>query len=147
MGEYKKLYHITSRFYFPKIRDDIKTWVQSCAHCTTYNVWRNRKSELYFFWPITTPFWIMHIDLWCPGHILDSTEKKGQLMNVIFNLTQFVLSTPKCNITPENLAKLSMEEVFLNFGTCAVIVIDNVRTFKGTFQKMYRSLKITYWCI
>ena len=53
MIKYKTLYRMRSRFYWPKIRDDIKTWVHICAHCTTYNVWRNRKSELYFSWPTT----------------------------------------------------------------------------------------------
>ena len=67
MGEYNTVYRMRYRIYWPKIFDDIKTWVQSCAHCTTYNVWRNRKSELYLSWPIMMPFWIMHIDLWCPG--------------------------------------------------------------------------------
>ena len=40
-----------------------------------------------------------------------------------------------------------MEEVFLNFGTCAVIVIDYVSTFKGIFQTICKAPKITYWCI
>ena len=66
-------------------------------------------------------------------------------MNVICDLTQFVVSTPTYNITAENLAKLFMEEVFLNFGTCAVIVIDDGSTFKGTFQQTCKSLKINYW--
>ena len=99
MGEYKTLYRMRSRFYWPNIRDDIKTWVQSCDHCTTYNVWRNRKRYLYFSWPITTPFWIMHIDIWCPEQILDSTGNKGHLMNVVWNLTQFVVSTPTYSMT------------------------------------------------
>ena len=40
-----------------------------------------------------------------------------------------------------------MEEVFLNFGTCAVTVINDGITFKGTPQTMWKALKITYWCI
>ena len=66
-------------------------------------------------------------------------------MNVMNGLAQFVVSTPTYNITAENLAKLFMEEVFLYFGSCAVIVIDNGSTFKGTSQTMCKSLKITYW--
>ena len=41
MGEYKALYRMRSRFYWPKIRDDIKTWVQSCAHCFVSQERRN----------------------------------------------------------------------------------------------------------
>ena len=117
MGEYKTLYHMISRFYWPKTCNDIKTWVQSCAHCTAYNAWINRKSELYFSWTITTPIRIMHINLWCPGQILYSTGNKGYLINVMCNLTKFVISTPTYNITAENLANLFIEEIFFNFGT------------------------------
>ena len=106
--EYKTLHRMRFRFYWKKIRDDIKTWVQSCAHCITYNFWRNRKIELHFSWPITMPLWIMHIDLRCPGKILDSTGNKGNLMNVMCDLTRFVVCTPTYNITAENLAKLFM---------------------------------------
>ena len=63
------------------------------------------------------------------------------------DLTQFAVSTPTYNILAENLSKLFMVEVFFNFGTCSVIVIGNDGTFKGTFQTMYKALKITYWCI
>ena len=56
-------------------------------------------------------------------------------------LTKFVVSTPTYNTTAENLAKLFMEEVFLNFGTCEVIVIYDGINFKGTLQTMCKSLK------
>ena len=115
MGEYKTLYGMISRFYWLKIRGDIKTWVQSCAHCTTYIFWRNLKSKLYFSWPITTPFWIIHIDLWFSGQILYSTGNKRHLMNVMCGFTQLVVSTPTYNITADNIAKIFMEEIFLNF--------------------------------
>ena len=65
----------------------------------------------------------------------------------MYNLTQFVVSTPTYNTTALNLANLFMEEVFWGFGMSAIIVIDNGCTFKGTFQTMYKSLKITYWFI
>ena len=36
MGEYKTLFRIRTRFY------------KMCAHCISHDIWRNRKSELYF---------------------------------------------------------------------------------------------------
>ena len=58
----------------------------------------------------------------------------------MWDLTQFLVSTPTHNITAENLEKLFMEEVFLNFGTCAVIVIYNGSTFKCNLQKCANTL-------
>ena len=146
-GEYKTIYRMRSKLYWPKIRDDIKTWVQSCAHCTTYNVWINLKIKLYSSYPITISVCIMHIGLWCHGKILYTIGNKLHLMNVMCNLMHSVVSTPTYNITADNLENLFMIEVFLNFGTCAVIVIDDGSTFKATFHKMCRAPKITYWCI
>ena len=40
-----------------------------------------------------------------------------------------------------------MEEVFLNFGACAVIAIYDGITFKVNFQTMYKAVKIAYLCI
>ena len=61
------------------------------------------------------------------------------------DLMHFVVSTPTKNTTAENVVELFMEEVLLNFGMCAVIVIDYGITFKGAFQIMYKALKIAYW--
>ena len=38
MGEYKTLYRIRMRFYWPSMRGDIKDWVKFCAHCCAYDV-------------------------------------------------------------------------------------------------------------
>ena len=77
MGYYKTLFRLRLRFFWPTMREEIKEWVKRCAHCVAYDVWRSRASELNFSWPVTVPFWIMHIDLWSPGAIEDDTGKKG----------------------------------------------------------------------
>ena len=147
MGEYKTLYRMRSRFFWPKMREDIKAWVKGCAHCQSYNTWRNRRSELYFSWPVTSPFWIMHVDLWSPGHITQTNGKKGYLLNAMCDLTQFVVSTPTTDISSANLAQIYMENVIFNFGTSAIIVVDDGSTFKGVFQEMCKHLKLTYWAL
>ena len=38
MGEYNTLYRIRLRFFWPKLRKDIKQWIKNCAHCIAYNV-------------------------------------------------------------------------------------------------------------
>ena len=125
-----------------------KKWIAKCAHCVAYHIWRNRKSELYFYWTITPPFWIIHTDLWSPGSsATDSRGNTGYLLNSLCNLPQFVVSTPTFDITAADLAKLFMEEVFLTFGMCAVVVVDDGSNFKGIFKEMCEHLKLTYCCI
>ena len=130
------------------MREDIKQWVAKCAHCVAYHIWSNRKSELYFSWPITSQFWIIHTDLWIPGnYAIDSKGNTGYLLNSLCELTQFVVSTPTFDITAATLEKLFMEEVLLTFGKCAVFVVDDGKNFKGIFKEMCEHLKSTYWCI
>ena len=35
------------------------------------NRWRRRGQELMFSWPVSSPFDILHVDLWMPGHHTD----------------------------------------------------------------------------
>ena len=145
MGEYKTLYRIRMRFYWPSMRADIKNWVKSCAHCCAYNVWRNKKSELYFSWPVTTPFYIMHVDLWAPGHLVDKNGATLQAMNSMCDLTQFVVSSLVSDASSSVLAQVFMENVILTFGIVAVVVVDADSKFLGVFKTMCSILKIKFW--
>ena len=66
MGEYKTLYRMWIRLFWPKLKEDVKQLVKGCAHYVSYNICRTRKQELHFSWPFTIPFYIMHIDIWSP---------------------------------------------------------------------------------
>ena len=143
-GEYKTLYRIRLRFLWASMREDIKQWVKQCAECVAANAWRSRRSELYFSWPVTLPFWIMHVDLWSPG----STEingKKGYLLNSVCDLTQFTVSSVTYDTTALQLSQLFMSDVILTFGMCAVVVVDAGSNFRGIFEEMCSILDITFW--
>lgn len=81
MGEYKTLYRIRLRFFWPRLWEGIKEWIKKCAHCIAYNVWRNRRQELNFSWSITIPFYIMHLDIWPPGNVMKYHKDGGDLLN------------------------------------------------------------------
>jgi len=145
MGEYKTLFRMRLRFFWPGLRKDIRKWV-GCGHCTAYNVWSSRKSEGYFSWPVTTPFYIMHMDLWAPGKIVSAASSKTQmLLNAMCNLTQFVISSVVENLTAEVLAQALMEDVVLTFGMVAVVVVDADSKFLHVFEEMCTELKIMLW--
>ena len=134
MGEYKTLFRIRTRFYWPGMRKDIKLWITRCAHCVAYDIWWNRKSELYFIWPVTTPLYIMHCDLWMSGKLVDESGKTLQLLNCMCDLTQFVISILVDNASSKNLGKLFMEQVVLSFRTVAVVVVDDNSKFLNFFK-------------
>ena len=88
---------------------DINMWVKACAVCVSYNVWRNRQSELYLSWPITSQFYIIHADFWMHGKLIIENGETLQLMNCMSDLTQFVISILVSNATSEVLEKLFTE--------------------------------------
>ena len=146
MGEYKTLYRMRVRIFWPKMREDIKEWVRGCKDCVSYNIWRNRKQELHFSWPVTLPFYIVHVDLWSPGDSMKKFKtKEHTLLNTMCDLTQFVVSIKTAHTSAEPLATLFMEHVTLTFGMTAVVVVDADSRFKGAFQKMCDVLKIQLW--
>ena len=127
------------------MNNDIKFWVQWCNHCIAYAAWRTCKSEINFSWPITVPFWIIHVDIWSPGATVNENEDKGYLMNSICDMTQFVVPSITYSIASASLAQLFMSEVILSFGMCSVVVINDGSTFKGAFIAMCQALKINFW--
>jgi hypothetical protein len=145
MGEYKTLFRLRLRFFWPGLRGDCKAWIKGCAHCVAFNVWRTRKEEMHFSWPITIPFYIMHLDLWSPGLTVDGNGKAGYLLNSMCDLTQFVVSSVTFDTKATVLAKLFMEDVILSFGMVAVVVVDADSRFRGVFEEVCTILKITMW--
>ena len=126
------------------MREEVKIWVKRCAHCVSYDVWRTRMSELHFSWPIAVPFWMMHMDLWVPGHQEDTDRNKEYLMNSMCDISQFVISSPTTDITAAHLTQLFVADVVLSFGMCSVVVIDDGSSFKNVFKLMCDALGITY---
>ena len=62
MGEYKTLYRIRLRFFWPRMRSVIHQWIKEYPHCRLTFHWRRRGHELIFSWPVSSPFAIIHVD-------------------------------------------------------------------------------------
>lgn len=114
MGECKTLYRIRLRFFRPKLREDIKQWVKICSNCIAYNVWRNRRQELHFSWPVTIPFYIMHLDIWSPGNVLNEHNDGGHILNCMCDLTQFMVSCILIDTRSEVLSKKNYGTSYIN---------------------------------
>ena len=145
MGEYKTLFRLRLRFFWPGLRKYVKERVKGCVHCVAHNVWRSRKSKLYFSWPVTLPFYTMHVDIWSPRHLIDTNTDTIQLMNLMCDLTQFVISSIVHNINAEIFAKTFMEDISLSFGMTELIVLDADIKFRSIFEDMCKAFKI-YLC-
>ena len=132
------------RFFWTGLRTDVTAWVKCCSHCLSYNVWRNWKQELHFYWPVTIPFYIMHVNLWAPGTSLSNNSSFHHLLNAMCDLMRFVVSTITTETHAEHIAKLYMDNVVIVFVMVAIIVFGASIRFKSVFKDMCTALVITH---
>ena len=104
IGKYKSLYRIRLRLFWPRMRSNIKEWIQLCPHCMCTNRWRRRGQELMFSWPVSSPLAILHEDLWILGHYTDSNGDIA-LINLMCDVNQFFVVVPVPNETSTTLAE------------------------------------------
>ena len=105
------------------------------------------EEHILFSWPVTMPFYVMRVDTWSPGHLVDTNNYTIRLINSICDFTQFFISSAVQNINAEIHAKTFKEDVALSFGMTAVIVVDIDSKFQRVFEDMCKVLKINPWTI
>ena len=123
------------------MRTDIKEWIHQCPHCVLINRWRRRGQKLVFSWPISSPFAILHVDLWMPVHHTDENGNMA-LMNSMCNMSQFVVVVPVLDESSATLASHFMQHVLVKVGLCHLVVLDNGTPIKGSFIAMCYALNI-----
>ena len=144
MGPYKTLHRIQLRFFWPKVRADVFDWCQQCAHCIATSNSIRRHSELMFSWPVSTPFFILHIDLWQPGKTEERFSGSTHLLAAMCDLTGFVICHPVKDTTANSLARIFMEEVLLKVGLCGLVVVDAASVFLSVFKEMCDALGLRF---
>ena len=96
-----------------------------------------------FSWPVSSPFTILNVDLLMPGHFEDKSGNVA-LMNVICDMTQFVIIVPVPDEVASTLAEHFMYHVLIKFGICHLVILDDGSPFKGVFSTMCKALRINY---
>ena len=141
MKEFKTLHRLRLRFLWPKMRSDISSWVRMCPHCVLTDRHSRESKELVFSWPVTSPFFILHVDLWAPGTLSDY-HGNTYILAGMCDLTGFIIQASVDNITSHNLARVFFQEFLLKFGMCGLIIVDAGSTFRATFEAMCSSLHL-----
>ena len=96
-----------------------------------------------FSWPISSPFGILHVNLWIPGDYL-YTNSYMVLMNTVCDTNQFVIIIPVPNESSAILASYFMQHVWMKFGLCHLVVLYGSSIFKRTFIGMCQALNLYY---
>ena len=143
MGEYKTLYHIKLCFFWPRMRSNIKTLAKQYPHGMLTYTSRRRGQYVMFSWHVSSLFTILYTDLWLTGNFTDSSGNVT-LMNVMCDMTQFVIVVPVPNETASTLAENFVQHVLLKFGIRHLVILDDGSSFKGFFSTICKALNINY---
>ena len=125
------------------MRSDIHQWIKECPHCRLTFHWRHRGPELMFSLPVSSPFAIIHVDLWMHGKYTDSNGNMA-LKNAMCDMSQFVVVVPVTNESSAILAENFFQHVLMKFGLCHLVVINDGTPFKNAFVAMCTALDLNY---
>lgn len=136
MGIYKTFHRIAEKYYWPKLKNDVARYVNSCMVCATHKVERRKPTGLMVSQPIPTKPWeLVSTDLIGP---FPRSSKGNQYVLVVSDyFSKFSLTFPLRKATAERVAKHIEEDVFLIFGVPKMLICDNGPQYKCTiFQKL-----------
>lgn len=130
LGIAKTFHKLADRFYWPKMKDDIKTFVRACQICQQYKTSNlGPAGHMKIREPFLEPFSAVCADLIGP---LPMTPERFRFALVIVDLaTKFVIAKPIRTATAENIVKIFRENLVLVHGCPQMICTDNASQFSG----------------
>lgn len=141
-GVSKTLARITELYYWPRLRQSVYSYVRKCPTCASCKSSNLPQAGLMgSYRNINFPFQLISVDLL--GPYPRSRNGNQYLLVVVDWFTKFVLVHPISQATSKGIVKFLENQVFLVFGVCQVISVDNGSQFiSKEFKKLMSDYKV-----
>ena len=116
-----------TRFIWPFMRRDVKTWCEQCIPCQQQKVTRHIKPPIQRF-PTGNRFETLHLDIVGP---LPMSAGKTYILTMMDRKTRWPEAVPISSITADNVAKHLVDTWFSRFGIPDNIITDQGTQFEG----------------
>lgn len=140
LGVNKTFHRLADRFYWPRMRQDIKNYVTACHTCQQYKISNLGPSgHMAIREPVLTPFKMICADL--AGPLPMTPEKYRYVLTIVDLATKYVIAKPLRTATADSIVNIFNNDVNLIHGSPQVILTDNGSQFAGkTFKKYCESI-------
>lgn len=144
-GFYKTISKIQARYYWPKMRDDISTYVKSCDICkankTPTFIVRHKMGEPK---PLIEPWRVIAVDYL--GPLPRSKRGNNYILVILDCFSKFIVLTPVRNADTKAVIKSLKEQVFCKFGVPEILISDNGTPFiSKLFEEFLKEKEIKQW--
>lgn len=127
-GRKKTIAFIAVRYFWPKMRIDIANYVKKCKICQQFkSVTLAPVGLMSIKPPRVTPWQLAAMDVF--GPLPNSSRQNKYGLVVIDYATKYIIVKPMKQATTAAITKILLNDVFLTYSFCSVLLSDNASIF------------------
>lgn len=146
LGTFKTYNKLCNRYYWPKMRSDVGSYVRKCKVCSCHKVEQKAPAGFMVSRPyVNQPWELISADL--VGPLPKSSHGYIYILVVVDYFSKFPLFFPLRRATVQPIVKAIEDHVFMQYGVPSSIIVDNGVQFRSReFTKLMNSynVKIRY---